>query len=222
MTSPTIIDTNQITTNQIVHLQADKIATVYRYLSAINPKGAKVVQPDEAHALAAAGIRLGLVNEGWGDFAHGGISAGAGTRDGEYCAEAVQALGISSTTAVFFAVDVDAGPSQINKLVLPYFEALRKSPLDFLRLGVYGSGAVCLTVLQAGFADLAWLSCSMGWSGSRTFLAAKPEELVLVQGLPTTLANLDCDPDIALAADIGDFLPFAVPQSPAAPAPGEA
>jgi len=203
-----IIDTPQNTTNQIVHLQADGIKTVIRYLSAINPSGEKCVKPPEAKALAAAGIRLGLVNEGFGDFAHGGISAGAGERDGEFCAKYAATVGAPAGACVFFAVDVDAGPAQITKLVLPYFASIKAAFANSgLRIGVYGSGAVCSSVTGASLAELAWLSCSLGWSGSRAYLAAKPTELVLVQHVPTTLANLDVDPDDALG-DFGDFLPF--------------
>ena len=62
-----IIDTNQISTPQISHLQADDITATIRYLSPINQHGEKCIQPAEAKALADAGLRLGLVNEGWGD-----------------------------------------------------------------------------------------------------------------------------------------------------------
>jgi Domain of unknown function (DUF1906)/Lipase (class 3) len=208
-----IIDTNQVTTPQVVHLQADGIKTVIRYLSAINPAGAKCVKAPEAKALAAAGIRLALVNEGWGDFAHGGISAGAGERDGKFCAGYAGSVGASAGAAIFYAVDVDATATQINKLVLPYFAAIKEEmEASGFRTGVYGSGAVCAAVIKAGLADLAWLSCSTGWTGSRQYLAAKPKELVLVQHVPTMLAHMDCDPDDAFG-DFGDFLPFDVPEA---------
>jgi hypothetical protein len=205
---PTILDTNQITTKQIVHLTADKILTVFRYLSAINPTGAKCVQEAEAQALAAAGVRLGLVNEGWGDFAHGGISAGAGQRDGQFCAQYAPSVGAPTGTCIYFAVDVDASSAQITKLVLPYFTSIKAAIANSgFVVGVYGSGAVCSTVVSNGLATKAWLSCSLGWTGSKDYLTAKPKELVLVQGLPTTWANLDCDPDTALG-NIGDFVPY--------------
>jgi hypothetical protein len=204
---PKIIDTNQVTTRQIVHLQADAVGTVIRYLSPINPKGSKCVQEPEARALAAAGIRLGLVNEGWGDFAHGGISAGAGFRDGNFCAEYAPSVGAPPNACIYFAVDVDANLAEINKLVLPYFSAIQDR-IGTFKVGVYGSGAVCGAVIEHGLAELAWLSCSMGWADSRQYLATKPQELALVQHLPTTLANMDCDPDDGLR-DFGDFLPFA-------------
>ncbi len=58
----------------------------------------------EAAAMAAAGMRLGLVNEGWGDFAHGGISAAAGERDATVSLEYARGLGAAQPgAAVYFA-----------------------------------------------------------------------------------------------------------------------
>jgi hypothetical protein len=206
----TIIDTNQVATPQIAHLKADGITTVFRYLSSINPAGAKCVKGPEARALAAAGIRLGLVHEGWGDFAHDAISAAAGHRDGAFCAKYAPSIGAPADACIFFAVDTDASAAQIQQLVLPYFKAI-KAEMSGFKVGVYGSGAVCKAVIDNGLADLAWLSCSMGWTGSHEYLASKPKELVLVQHLPTKRANLDCDPNDA-HGDFGDFLPFTSPQ----------
>ena len=202
-----IIDTAQITTNRIVHLQANNITTVIRYLSAINPTGAKCIQPAEAKALAVAGIRLGLVNEGWGDFAHGGISAGAGERDGLFCAKYAPKVGASANACIYFAVDVDATLDQITKLVVPYFTAIKPLMASAgYRTGVYGSGDVCDYITASELADLAWLACSTGWTGSAEYLAAKPASLALVQHTPTVLANMDCDTDDAFG-DFGDFMP---------------
>jgi len=88
-----IIDTNHDTTRHLSALKAAGIKTVIRYLSPINPHGEKCVKPAEAHAIAAAGLRLALVCEGWGDFAHGAISGGAGERDGEWCAKYAASVG---------------------------------------------------------------------------------------------------------------------------------
>jgi hypothetical protein len=211
-----IIDTNVDTTSHLPALNAAGIKTIIRYLSPINPSGEKCIKPAEAQAIAAAGLRLALVCEGWGDFAHGAISAGAGERDGEWCARYAATVGASDNAAVYFAVDADAGAAQIKKLVLPYFtsiDAAFKSLAPNLRCGVYGSGAVCETVMAAQLADLPWLSCSLGWSGSRAYLASN--KWVLHQHVPAIIAGIDCDPDDA-SGDFGDFVPFA-PASPASP-----
>jgi len=224
-----IIDTNLITTPQITHLLADKIETVIRYLSSINPRGAKCVQPAEARALAAAGIRLGLVCEGWGDFGTHGedfpqISGQAGIRDGRFCVQYAPTVGAPAGACVFFAVDTDASSSQIMRFVLPYFQAIANAfKGSGLLVGVYGSGAVCEACVKAGLVTYTWLSQSMGWTNSRAYLAAKPKELVLVQGAVTRLANLDTDQDTSeneSAGSFGDFLPFApIPAAPTAAPP---
>ena len=207
-----IIDTNQNSAPQITHLQANGITTVIRYLSPINPTGEKCVKPAEAQVLANAGIKLGLVNEGWGDFnTHGSdfpaISARAGGRDGSFCAEYAATVGAADSACIYFAVDTDASSQQISQFVLPYFTAIKSTFEEVkYRIGVYGSGAVCKAVIASGNADLAWLSQSMGWTGSRAYLALKPPELVRLQGKSTVLANLNCDTDQAFG-DFGDFLP---------------
>jgi hypothetical protein len=208
-----ILDTNVDTTLHLTVLKAAGIRTVIRYLSPINPSGEKCIKPPEAHAIAAAELRLALVCEGWGDFAHGAISAGAGERDGEFCARYAAIVGAPDNAAVYFAVDVDANAAQIKKLVLPYFasiDAAFKALAPNLRCGVYGSGAVCEAVMAAQLADFPWLSCSLGWSGSRAYFSSN--RWVLRQHVPATIAGIDCDPDDA-NGDFGDFAPFA-PASP--------
>lgn len=204
-----ILDTNVDTTAHLKTLKLAGVKTIIRYLSPIYPAGEKCVKAPEAHAIAAAGMRLGLVNEGWGDFAHGGISAGAGERDGEWCAKYAPTIGVPDGACVFFAVDTDASAAQIQKLVIPYFgsiDASFRSLAPKLRVGVYGSGNVCAAVTAQNLAGLSWLSCSLGWGGSRAFLASG--KWALRQHVPATVAGLDCDLDDA-NGDIGDFVPFA-------------
>lgn len=211
-----IIDTNHDTTRHLAALRAASVKTIIRYLSPINPTGEKCIKPAEAHAIAAAGLRLALVCEGWGDFAHGAISGGAGERDGEWCAKYAVSVGAPAGACIYFAVDTDANTAQIRKLVLPYFAAIaaafQETGVQFRR-GVYGSGNVCDAVLAARLADLSWLSCSMGWGGSRAYLAANT--WALRQHVPATLCGIDCDPDDA-SGDFGEFVPFATAPQPAA------
>jgi hypothetical protein len=210
-----IIDTNHDTTPHLPALKAAGIKTVIRYLSPINPHGEKCIKPAEAEAIAAAGLRLALVCEGWGDFAHGAISGGAGERDGEWCAKYAASVGAPAGACIYFAVDADASAAQIRKLVLPYFTSIAAAFQDAdprYRCGVYGSGSVCDGVLAANLADLSWLSCSMGWGGSRAYLAANT--WALRQHVPNTLCGIDCDPDDA-AGDFGEFAPFAPASQPA-------
>jgi Domain of unknown function (DUF1906) len=206
----TVIDTNHDTIPHLAALKASGVSTIIRYLSPINPHGEKCVKAPEAKAIAAAGLRLGLVCEGWGDFAHGGISAGAGERDGAWCVDYAATLGAPAGAAIFYAVDTDASAAQIKRLVLPYFQSIRakhQAAAIQYRIGVYGSGNLLTAVLGAGLADLDWLSCSLGWGGSRAYLAnIKP---ALAQHTPKTLCGIDCDPDDA-EGEFGEFVPSLV------------
>lgn len=131
-------------------------------------------------------------------------------------------IGAPAGAAIYFAVDVDADNDQIRDLVRPYFaaigEAMRSSgALPAYRIGVYGSGAVCSAMQDAGLAELAWLSCSVGWRGHKAF--KKSGRWNLLQHAPTTLAGLDVDPNDTNPArpDIGDFLPWGAAGAVGAP-----
>jgi hypothetical protein len=65
--------------------------------------------------------------------------------------------------------------------------------------------------MAAQLADFPWLSCSLGWSGSRAYLSAN--KWVLRQQVPATIAGIDCDPDDS-NGEFGDFAPFASTLSP--------
>lgn len=225
-----IIDTAQNAAAQIVHLQADGVTTVMRYLTsnlrlgeagAVAPvralgklltalKGSsKLVTAGEVKALGDAGIRVGLVFEnGGGSPGYNDITAAHGTSDATFSLGYLPNIGAPAGTCLFFACDNDFSASAINILVLPYFEAIAKvfAGSNYL-VGVYGSGLVCRTVCGEGLAASAWLSGSMGWTESRSYLASKPKELVLVQDkMDVTVAGLDVDTDINIG-EFGDFLP---------------
>lgn len=207
-----IIDTNVDVTTRLAALKAAGVTTIIRYLDPIGPGNPKCIKPAEARAIAAAGLRLALVCEGWGDFAHGGISAGAGERDGDWCAKYAPTVGAPRHACIYFAVDTDANAAQIGKLVLPYFKAVHAACAGAgFRNGCYGSGDVCAAVTAGALAELSWLSCSIGWSGSRDYLAAN--KWALRQHLPARVAGIDCDAnDMNLqvnSGDFGDFVPFA-------------
>lgn len=208
--STMIIDTPDNCSGQIVHLQADSVTSVFRYLTYL-PGSWKLVTPDEARALAAANIRLGLVYEaGGGAPGQPTLCAVDGTRDGAFAVGYVDSVGASPNACIYFAADNDFGQDQVNKQVLPYFEAVAKEFVgSSYRVGVYGSGLVCQSVVNAGFASMAWLSGSLGWNSSRELLSRAPSWLAMLQTQEDThLANMDVDMDSALQSDIGDFLAF--------------
>ena len=211
-----IIDVNVDVTSHLGALAKAGVTDVIGYL---NPHGttSKVITPQRAKAIAAAGMTLALVSEGWGDFAHGDISAAKGKTDAEHALATLPTLGAPDGSAVYFAVDTDASATQIAKLVMPYFAAIRAvfggavapngmKTASKYRVGVYASGGVCNAALAADFADLAWLAAPTGWLGSKEVLASK--KWVLHQGLPQTVAGVPCDVDTPNGTDWGQFIPF--------------
>lgn len=206
-----IIDASMDVTASLPALKAAGVDTVIRYLNPLDPGGEKNVKPDEARALAAAGVALALVCEVFGQPTHrdplGGVCAAAGARDGKWCRDYMASLGPVPGAAVFFAMDWDASSSQIAHLVTPHFQAVHPFFADgTYRIGVYGSGNVCAAMLAASLADVDWLAQSKGWGG----YAAREAESILLQGAATTVAGVPCDTDEA-RGDFGAFLPFASP-----------
>lgn len=200
-----IIDVNVDVTKHLSDLKRAGVETIFGYL---NPLGQneKALTPNRARAIAASGLRLGLVSEGWGDFAHHGISAAAGKRDALHALRIAPTLGVTDEAVVYFAVDQDATWGQIMALVIPYFQAIHANA-GGCRIGVYGSGAVCETLLQHQLVEKAWLAQSSGWLRTREFnLSGKWH---IKQLLPSRIAGVSCDPNLACdAGDIGDFVPF--------------
>lgn len=219
----TALDTAQVTTRVLPALRTLGYRTVIRYLST-NVASDKCVKEQEAHAVSAAGLRLGLVFEVYGgvnSFAHDDITAESGKRHGAFAAGYAPRVGAPAGAAVYFAIDTDVSAAQLEARVLPYFREVHKAMADKYLVGVYGSGLVCARLLDDGLTDLAWLAQSTGWRGYRDFLASK--RWSILQEMPKRLAGLDADPDVLSTTlpDVGDFVPFgdAAPVKPPAPQP---
>lgn len=184
------------------------VHTVIRYITSLSPSSEKHVKLPEVKAIKAAGKKLALVHEVYGDFkhaGHGGISAADGRRDGAYARKVLPKLGAPAGACVYFAVDTDGTAAQLKNNVLPYFQAVRAAFDDGeYRVGIYGPGAFCQAVLDAEYVDLCWLANAKGWKG---FNAFKPKA-ALVQQLPTRISGLDVDPDYSQVEDWGQFVPF--------------
>jgi Domain of unknown function (DUF1906) len=198
-----IIDVAEDVTAKLPALKAAGVKTIFGYLSSINPNGGKCLTPSRVRAIAAAGMRVGLVHEGWGGVGGKGISAADGDRDGRYCRVQAPVLGAPEGAGVYFACDQDFSAAQIAATVIPYFYAIRAAFAGSgFRVGVYGSGAVCAAVIGAGLADLSWEAQSRGWMNYRAWLAKAD----MIQGPEQVFTGLDVDTDVA-RADIGDYAP---------------
>jgi hypothetical protein len=129
-----------------------------RYISRepAGAKPAKNVTAAEIAALHAVGMSVGLVWESTAGRAGQGSSAGTDdVRDAEAMADA---LGYPRECPIFYAVDFNALPTQVE----PYFLAIRKGAKR--PVGVYGSANVVDHVRGMGI-PYGWQTSA--WSGSR-------------------------------------------------------
>lgn len=204
-----IIDTNRNVTPYLGAMKG-KVSAVIRYISPLGTGTEKTVHAAEAHAIAAAGMRLMIVCEGYGDVTHGSLNSAAGARDELVCVTYAKNIGMPlSGVTLAFAVDVDLDSAQIRAYVLPYFSAIRQRLPKGIKVMPYGSGNVCAAVIAAGLGDYGWVSGSTGWSGSHAYIASRKWQLRQT-AMEQKPFGFDCDQN-ELNSDygpLGDFVPF--------------
>jgi hypothetical protein len=152
----------------------------------------------EAKAISAAGLSCVAVYENQSNTS-GYFTAAKGTSDATGALAQAQALGQPAGTAIYFAVDCDLTAQQISGGVVPYFQSVNAVIGKAYAIGVYGSGLTCTTLLDADLATYAWLTCSMGFEGSKTFTRWN-----IRQSDEETICGIDVDPDVA-TGDYGAF-----------------
>lgn len=191
-------------------LFAAGVKTVIRYYSRDTTRPSKRLNKDEARSLVSAGLRLCIVHEGrFGDQASN-FDRQCGLADGAYARSyGAGTIGQPAGSTIYFGVDFDATHAEIGSRVIPYFQGItdafaKPTGEPSYVIGIYGSGASCQAVIDAGLAQRAWLAQSTGWSGHAAFLAAS--RWTMNQQMPTTISGVDCDPNMAgVGQDIGDF-----------------
>lgn len=155
--NPAGLDTSVDLTPHIAWLEGQGIAAVGRYYSR---SAWKLLKRPEAEALSRAGIAIFPVYQDRqieaADFCE--ASGRHAARSALACACEV---GQPTGTAIYFAVDYDPPLQEIQAGITRYFRAVREELGDAgMRVGVYGSGLTCETLLDNGLADFAWLSQS--------------------------------------------------------------
>lgn len=222
---PTVVDVSSACGSKSSAMHAVGIRTVIRYYSRDTIRASKRLSREEAVTLAAAGLRLGIVHEG----RHGDVATNfdrpSGIADALYARTyGASIVGQPAGSTIYFGVDFDATSAEIRDRVIPYFQGIvdafaRPTGEPDYAIGVYGSGATCKALLDAGLVRRAWLAQSTGWSGYSAF--SESGRWALRQGMPTTIVGVECDPnEVAEHQDIGDFVlpvgPVAMPMPSAA------
>lgn len=210
----TIFDSNQNTTAKLPTLKTLAITDIGRYVAFGLEAEEKVIKPDEARAIGAAGMRLFLIYEIGARTAAGG--AALGNRDGVYALEYAFKLGMPQGSAIFPCADFDAQPNDYPAIAA-YMKAFGFAVSPYLRLGIYANGYTCNRLFANKLIEIRWLTCSKGFLGTKDAIAKGEYEIL--QALPTKIAGLDTDPDTLHVAngDFGSRVPFA-PSPPIAPA----
>ncbi len=200
---PAGIDTPTDAGRVISDIQNAKLDFVVRYYRNPTSRWPSLSQ-SEARLLSAAGLQIAVVWESAStDVSY--FSRLSGVDDATSAYHQAHALGQPAGSAIYFAVDFDATAQQIVGPVDEYFRGISSgfaaaggdSP-DY-RVGVYGSGAVCQSLISAGLAEYSWLAMSTGWAGYRTFAGWN-----IKQGKALPSLRFDHDSDQA-AADYGGF-----------------
>jgi hypothetical protein len=157
---------------------------------------------------AAAGLRIGIVHEAKHGDQIVSFTQTLGNADAAYARQyGAKTINQPEASAIYFGVDLDATAAQIKNSIIPYFQGVATAMavangLPTYQVGVYGSGASCDAILTAGLAQFSWLAQSTGWLGYKTFLQSN--KWSLLQAMPTSVGEVNCDPDRA-NGDFGDF-----------------
>ena len=213
-----IIDTTDNVSNYIARYMSNGVAAFIRY-DARPPGGAwKRLQPDEAKAIGDAGLELGVVYETAGNH-DDYFSYSMGKADAEYTRFRAASRGQPDGSCVYFAVDYDAGQSALLHRIIPYFRAINEAfggAGPKLKIGAYASGYVCSTLKRLELIDYCWVTCSLGFNGSRAAVEGGDYDL-WQQHCDSKLIGRDADFNLARVADWGQYRPFAGTTSPNPP-----
>lgn len=152
------------------------IEFIARYYSATTLQPEKRLTLSEAQAISAAGMTIVIVYED-GPTQVGYFSTSRGHRDGINAYHAAAEMLQPSGSAIYFAVDYDALPSDIARSISDYFRGVAQGFADAAQgatpiysVGVYGSGACCAWIKEhLEIAKYSWLAESTGWNGSREY-----------------------------------------------------
>jgi len=195
------LDTTMELTRHAAALKRQGYDFAMRYYS---HNAAKNLSLGEARALSQAGLRIGVVWETSGTRASF-FNRAQGLADGAAAfLMAKETIGQPYGSAIYFAVDYDPTQADIDGVISNYFTGVRAALYvgaegqPSYRVGVYGSGLCCASLVEREMASLSWLSQSTGFAGSRRY--AEQQRYDLIQMLPVRIlgedgAVLDIDPD---------------------------
>jgi hypothetical protein len=195
------LDTTMELTRHAVALREQGYDFVLRYYST---NAAKNLSLGEARALAQAGLQIGVVWETTGTYANY-FTRDQGLADGAMALRMARGtIGQPYGSAIYFAVDYDPTQADLDGAISNYFTGVHAALYvgaegkPSYRVGVYGSGLCCATLVERGICSLSWLSQSTAFTGSKQY--AEQRRYSLIQMLPARILGgdgvvLSIDPD---------------------------
>lgn len=195
------LDTTMELTCHAQALKAQGYDFVLRYYS---HNASKNLSLGEARALVQAGLQIGVVWESAGTHA-GFFTRDQGLADGAAAFRmAREVVKQPYGSAIYFAVDYDPTQAELDGPISNYFTGVHAALYvgaegqPSYRVGVYGSGLCCATLVERASASLSWLSQSTGFTGSKQY--ADAQRYNLIQTLPARILGedgvvLSVDPD---------------------------
>ncbi len=166
---------------------------VARYLKPAEPS--ETLTLAEARHISAEGLSIVSIVEIGSPTCAAYFTSAKGTAVAEEVVTyADETLGQPSDTPLYYTVDYDAQECDFPA-IHAFFAAARAHHQahaanggNWYKLGVYGSGAVCEMLVEAGLVEYTWLSESSGFLGSRTYTGWS-----LHQTREGTFDGVDCD-----------------------------
>ena len=209
-----VIDTAEDLSNKADSIKKMGAAGIMRYFNPLSNghDSGKSLTTAEAKRWAEVGLPVGVVVEGYGLSNGTGVDGPSGSRDAREVLSWLPTVGLSSIPIVYFAVDTDASAEQINNNEVKYFDAIRNL-FTAKRIGIYGSGWSCMSMVGTKRADVSWVAGSPGWAHYKDYVAAGGWALLqkIYPGEKWNGLNADTDtvnPKLTLAG-AGLIIPFA-------------
>ncbi|MGF6275637.1 hypothetical protein ABIB38_004038 [Massilia sp. UYP11] len=169
----------------------------------------------EAEQLCGAGLRIGALWDGCvaRDPLWRQQSRQQGLRDGAEALRLARAAGQPPGSAIYFALGEDATPADIDGGLKSYLAGVRSAlgGAAGYRIGVHGSHAWCLSLVDRGLGALSWLvSMPAGGVAPRHNLLQWPSARLVLDGaelrLSPVLGQPGTDPGLFQLAGHGEAL----------------
>lgn len=150
-------------------LKTQKVNTIIRYYASSFRD--KTISQEEVKLIVSSGFAILPVYQDTNRLPEH-FSFEKGKAAAKNALQFVNAVDQPDNSTIMFAVDSDLSASVIQNNVAEYFKGLKDELLSqgrTFRIGVYGSGLACRTLMDKGLVEVPWLSMSRGFTGTQDF-----------------------------------------------------